>query len=74
MAAHPLTRGEITELAGRLHGLLEMIAVDELTATTGMTYRLQGAVVALDAVLGRDSSLLGPMFAVISQSFVCYNP
>ena len=56
MAARPLTRGEVTELAGRLHGLLDMIAVDELTATTGMTYRLQGAVVALDAVLGRDSS------------------
>jgi hypothetical protein len=39
MAAHPLTRGEIAELAGRLHGLLEMIAVDELIASTGMTYR-----------------------------------
>ena len=33
MAAHPLTRGEITELAGRLHGLLDMIVVDEMTAT-----------------------------------------
>ena len=52
MAAHPLTRCEISELADRLHGLLDMIAVDEMTATTGMTYRLQGAVVALDAVLG----------------------
>jgi hypothetical protein len=51
-----------------------MIAVGEMTASTGMTYRLQGAVVALDAALGRDSSLLGPMFAVISQSFICYNP
>jgi hypothetical protein len=56
MAPHPLTRGEITELADRLHGLLEMIAVDEMTATTGMMYRVQGAVVALDAVLGQDSS------------------
>lgn len=74
MAARPLTRAEITELAGRLHGLLDMIAVGEMTASTGMTYRLQGAVVALDAALGRDSSLLGPMFAVISQSFICYNP
>ena len=56
----PHTRGEISELAGRLHGLLDMIAVDELTATTGITYRLQGAVVAQDAVLGTHSSLLQP--------------
>ena len=49
MAAHPLTRGEIAELADRLRGLLEKLAVDELTATTGMAYRLQGAVIALDA-------------------------
>jgi hypothetical protein len=38
-----------------------MIAVDELTATTGMTYRLQGAVEALDAALGRDSSPRGSL-------------
>ena len=30
MAAHPLTRAEVTELAGRLHGLLDMIAVGEV--------------------------------------------
>ena len=29
-----------------------------MSATTGMMYRVQGAVVAIDAVLGRDASLL----------------
>ena len=28
----------------------------EMTATTAMTYRLQGAVVALDAVLGHKTT------------------
>jgi len=58
MATHPLTRGEISELARRLHGLLDMVDASQMTATTGMTYRLQGAVVALDAVLRRLPSAL----------------
>ena len=61
MRARPLTRTEMTELAVRLRDLLGIVDAGELTATTGMTYRLQGAVAALDAALGRDSSLLGSL-------------
>jgi hypothetical protein len=53
-----LNRREIADLADRLRGLLDMIEADEMSATTGMMYRVQGAVVAIDAVLGRDASLL----------------
>jgi hypothetical protein len=34
-----------------------MIDAGEMTASTAMTYRMQGAVVALEAVMGSDSSL-----------------
>jgi hypothetical protein len=54
----PLTRAEVAELADRLRGLLAMVNEDRLGATTGMTYRMQGAVTALDEVLGSDASLL----------------
>jgi hypothetical protein len=58
MPDHALTRGEIAELADRLRGLIAMVEADEMTASTAMTHRLQGAVVVLEAVLGHDSSLL----------------
>jgi hypothetical protein len=58
MPAHALTRSEIAELADRLRGLIAMVDNGEMSATTAMTYRLQGAVVALDAVLGRESTIL----------------
>jgi hypothetical protein len=51
----PLTRAEVAELADRLRGLIDMIEAGEMSATTAMTYRLKGAVVALDAVLGSGS-------------------
>jgi len=57
MPARPLTRGEIAELADRLWVLINMIDAGEMSATTAMTYRIQGAVVALEAVLGHDPSL-----------------
>ena len=52
MVARPLTRREITELGNRLRGLIAVVDEGEMTATTAMTYRLQGAVTALDAVSG----------------------
>ena len=58
MPDRALNRREIADLADRLRGLLDMIEADEMSATTGMMYRVQGAVVAIDAVLGRDASLL----------------
>jgi hypothetical protein len=55
MAARPLTRGEIAELADRLRGLITMIEADEMSATTAMTYRVQGAVTALEALQGDEA-------------------
>ena len=57
MTARPLARGEIAELADRLWGLINMIDAGEMSATTGMAYRLQGALVALEAVAEHDASL-----------------
>jgi hypothetical protein len=51
-----LTRGEITELADLLRGLIAMVDTGEMTATTAMRYRLEGAVATLDAVLGRSTA------------------
>jgi hypothetical protein len=47
-----LTRGEIRELADRLRDLIATVDNGEMSATTAMRYRLQGAVMALEAVLG----------------------
>jgi hypothetical protein len=52
-----LNRREIADLADGFRGLLEMIEADEMSATTAMTYRIQGAVTALDNVVGRGASL-----------------
>ncbi len=54
MAEHPLTRGEIAELADRLRGLIAMVDNGEMTASTAMRYRLEGAVVALEVAVGRN--------------------
>lgn len=61
MPGHPLTRSEIAELAERLQALLVMIEGEDMSASTAMTYRLQGAVSALEAVVGRSHSLLDPL-------------
>lgn len=57
MPPRPFTRTEVIELTDRLRGLLEMVDEDNLSATTAMTYRIEGAVTALDTVLGNDSPL-----------------
>lgn len=46
-----LTRSEMADLARSLHALLDAVHHDELTASTATTYRLEGAVTALDTVL-----------------------
>jgi hypothetical protein len=56
--SRPLTRAEVAELADRLRGLLDMVNEDKLSATTAMTYRIQGAVTALDGVMGKDTTLV----------------
>jgi hypothetical protein len=54
----PLTRTETAELAGSIRDLLAMVQRDELDATAAMIYRLQGALAALETVLGERSGLL----------------
>jgi hypothetical protein len=48
-----LSRTEITELSDRLRCLLDT-SPDDMIVTTAMKNRVQGAVVALDAIAGRD--------------------
>ena len=55
MARKPLTRSEMADLARSLQALLDAISNDELTASTATTYRLEGAVTALETVLGNDA-------------------
>jgi hypothetical protein len=55
MAPKALTRSEMADLARSLQALLDAIGNDELTASTATTYRLEGAVTALEAVLGHDA-------------------
>lgn len=54
----PLSRAQTTALAEQLRRALVAIDAGELTASTATRYRLEGAVSALDAVLGVSSTLL----------------
>ncbi|MGA8680469.1 MAG: hypothetical protein ABSB54_17625 [Acidimicrobiales bacterium] len=59
MAQKALTHGEMADLARSLQALLYAIQRDEMTASTATVYRLEGAVTALDTVLGNDSTTEG---------------
>ncbi len=48
----PLTRAQTDALAGSLRSALALIRTDELSASTATTYRIEGALAALDTVLG----------------------
>lgn len=50
-----LSVADVEALAEQTAALLQRIAGGELTASTAMRYRLEGALVALEAVLGRPS-------------------
>jgi hypothetical protein len=60
-SGRPLTRAEVADLADRLRALLGQIDAGNLDATRAMRYRLEGAIAALDAALGRPSTLLGDL-------------
>ena len=47
-----LTRSELTQLAESLAAVLAAIRAEELDASTAMTYRIEGALVALQVALG----------------------
>lgn len=49
------------ELADQIRRTLAAIDAGELTASTATSYRLQGALSALDALLGRPSTLLADL-------------
>lgn len=53
-----MTRAETEALAASLAALLAKIDAGELTATPSLRYRLEGALVALRAVLGDASDAL----------------
>ena len=46
-----LTRRELRDLATSLQALLDVIHRAEMTASTATTYRLEGAVIALETAL-----------------------
>lgn len=54
----PLARSQINALAESIRSILAMIDTGSMTASTATVYRLQGALVALDAVLGGDPANL----------------
>jgi hypothetical protein len=49
---------ELADLAERLQALLVMVDAEQIDVTRAMRYRIEGAVAALDAALGRPSSLI----------------
>jgi hypothetical protein len=53
-----LTTAQIVELARSLRATLTGIQARELVASGATVHRIEGAVAALEAVLGRRSSLL----------------
>jgi hypothetical protein len=59
MAPKALTRREMADLARSLQALLDAIGNHELSASTATTYRLEGAVTALDTVLACDPTTEG---------------
>jgi hypothetical protein len=61
MPTRPLSRDEIAELADRLRLMLDTAATENLAVTMAMKNRVQGAVVALDAVLGYNPTVLGSL-------------
>ena len=58
--ARPLTRLETTRLVRELQSLLNLIEIGELDASSGMVHRIEGAIKALQVVLGEaeESDLL----------------
>jgi hypothetical protein len=57
-----LTRLQVEELTRSVELVLRRIQSRELTARPEMIYRLEGALVALRAVLGSSEDLIGELF------------
>ncbi len=52
MSDRPLTHLEVADLADSLRRLLAVVEDGDMTASPGMVHRLEGALTALQAVLG----------------------
>jgi hypothetical protein len=59
--ANALTKQQTAELALSLAAVLDRIRGEELTASTAVVYRLEGALVAVRAVLGETDSILSDL-------------
>ena len=55
--ATTLTQKQITALAAELRTMLDKIEAGDLDATISMRHRIQGALTALDVVLGQSSRI-----------------
>lgn len=58
----PLSRHDVRKLTEGFHLVLQLVRAGELTASAATTYRLEGAVVALGAVLGEAGDLVEAPF------------
>ena len=56
--ARTLSRSEVAKLAGSIRSLLQAIRTGDLEADSPTTYRLEGALVTLQGVLGRTENAL----------------
>ena len=56
-----LSISETRRLAEDVAALLDRIRTGDLVASTAMTYRLEGALTAVEAVLGNRSSLIADL-------------
>ena len=61
----PLSRVEVAALADDLRKMLASIEAGDLDATTAMRHRIEGALAALEVVLGHSAGLA---FDLPSQS------
>lgn len=71
-APKPLTTRQIVALADQLRTLLDYFAEGTIDASTATRYRIEGAVAALDAALGRPTTLFaakpdGPTSPVVDN-------
>jgi hypothetical protein len=63
IVSESLTEAEIADLAAQLQGLKGQIESGEMTASIATRYRLEGAVVGLNAALGQIEDVLDRLFA-----------